>query len=84
MAKKIELPVVVNFDMWGQRCCTVFDKDSEMEPLMWLQRMYDKGWLMPVSLLARDGESMSEMDLLEIVDKELYNTRRQHERQERL
>ena len=42
--------IVVAFDMWGQRCQTVFDASSELDPLEWLGRMVEKGWLLPIEV----------------------------------
>lgn len=43
-------PVIVVFDMWGQRCETVFDTTSELDPLTWIGRMVEKGWMLPLEI----------------------------------
>lgn len=45
----------VIFDMWGQRCETVFNSTSELDPLTWIRLMYSKGWLRPVQIVGEHG-----------------------------
>lgn len=45
----------VIFDMWGQRCQTKFNDTSELEPLEWLDRLEEKGWLLPIEIRLENG-----------------------------
>lgn len=47
--------LVVHFMMWGQACTTVFDATSELTPMVWLETMDEKGWLLPVEIVTPDG-----------------------------
>ena len=47
--------VTVYFKMWGQLCSTVFDVTSELSPMVWLETMEEKGWLLPVEIVTPDG-----------------------------
>jgi len=40
----------VIFDMWGQRCSTEFDAESELTPMEWICRCFEHGWLLPVEI----------------------------------
>ncbi len=41
----------VVFAMWGQECYTYFYGDlGEADALDWLRKMYDKGWLNPITI----------------------------------
>lgn len=68
MAQDFQGKVIVIFDMWGQRCQTEFIAGiSELSPLVWLQRCYEKGWLLPIEIaldngvVIKDEESLLEM-----------------------
>jgi hypothetical protein len=50
--------------MWGQECYTHFS--SEESAFDWLGKMYDKGWLHPIEVLAGKVVLYTEE---EIVDK---------------
>ena len=49
------LKTVVVFEMWGQRCETIFDENSELDPLKWLDTTEEKGWLLPIEVKLGDG-----------------------------
>ena len=58
---------LVTFDMWGQRCTTMFD--SVAEALAWIEVCYDKGFMKPIALrggvdegeVLYNGEQLIEM-----------------------
>lgn len=54
---------IVLFDMWGQRCATVFEQGSELDWLTWLQRMWEKGWLYPFAVRTKDGQEYDKEQL---------------------
>lgn len=62
MTASIDAPVKVTFMMWGQKCETVCE--SETEALRWLSVMSGKGWLMAESIIAADGTVLREGDQL--------------------
>lgn len=62
--------VVVVFDMWGQRCETKFDATSELNPLTWIGRMVDKGWMLPVEVLSPDGVVLFDLETLRAMFEE--------------
>jgi len=68
-AKPNEPKVTVIFDMWGQRCETVFDVTSELDPLTWIGRMVEKGWMLPVEVLSADGVVLYSEDQLRELDQ---------------
>lgn len=47
--------IIVEFDLWGQRCQTVFDDSSELAPLKWLQTCTEKGFLKPIQVFNENG-----------------------------
>lgn len=49
------MTTTVIFDMWGQRCETIFDEKSELEPLKWLDTTEEKGWLLPIEVRSENG-----------------------------
>lgn len=61
----------VIFDMWGQRCETVFDSTSELDPITWLKTMYQWGWLQPVEIIGEGGVVLATQEKLLEEFKEL-------------
>lgn len=49
------MKTIVIFEMWGQRCKTIFDENSELAPLVWLDTTEEKGWLLPIEIKLEDG-----------------------------
>lgn len=63
-------PVTVIFDFWGQRSATIFDVTSELDPITWLQRCAERGFLIPIEIVNLDGVVLyGEDELRELCNK---------------
>lgn len=60
----IPLPATVVFDIWGQRAETVFTADSELDPMTWIERCYNYGFLRPVQVLDASGAVRLDQDAI--------------------
>lgn len=56
MDKKSESVTTVIFDMWGQTCITTFEGETELDPETWIERCYERGFMIPRGMIKPGGE----------------------------
>ncbi len=49
------MKITVIFDLWGQRCETVFDENSELNYMEWIRTITDKGYAYTVEVRNEDN-----------------------------
>lgn len=49
------MKVTVIFFMWGQRCETKFDENSELDYATWIRTVEEKGYMYPVEAYYENG-----------------------------
>ncbi len=65
------MKTTVIFVLWGQRCETVFDSTSELDPETWIKTCQGKGFIYPVEVVLDNGIVVYSEDQLQEMVAEL-------------
>jgi len=64
------MKTTVIFQLWGQRCETVFDSTSELDLETWIKTCTEKGFIYPIEVVRQDINIIySEEQLQEMVSE---------------
>ena len=65
------MKITVIFDLWGQRCETIFDSTSELDFETWVKTCVEKGFIYPIEVVKQDINIIYSEEQLKELTREL-------------